>query len=130
MQPQVYKSCQKLSRHRFSAYRLRSSRNNCSYQCNIWYADIVRSILHQFFTPGRWTEACFAPSTGCPSIALLLGAAHPLMGNILKQKSDPFRNRHAVHQPHLQTVGYSNCSAPSPTRPLEGHVNACAFKVL
>ena len=29
--------------------RLRSSRNYCSYECNISYADIVCSILHNFF---------------------------------------------------------------------------------
>ena len=31
-----------------SRFRLRSSRNYCSYECNISYADIVCSILHKF----------------------------------------------------------------------------------
>ena len=63
---------------------------HCSYECNISYADIVRSILHQCFSLGRWTEACFASSTGCPSIALLLGAAHPLRGHF-EPKLNPHR---------------------------------------
>ena len=50
---------------------------NCSYECNISYGNNVPTILHQFLKLGTRSEACFAGPTGCPSIALPLGAAHP-----------------------------------------------------
>ena len=51
--------------------------HNCSYECNISYGNNVPTILHQFLKLGTRSEACFAGPTGCPSIALPLGAAHP-----------------------------------------------------
>ena len=50
---------------------------NCSYECNISYGNNVPTKLHQFLKLGTRSEACFAGPTGCPSIALPLGAAHP-----------------------------------------------------
>ena len=50
-------------------------------ECNSSNWDIVPTLLLQFLKPGMWSEACFAHSAGCPSIAVLLGAAHPLRGN-------------------------------------------------
>ena len=78
-------------RYRFSAYWLRSSRNNCSLECNSSNWDIVPTLLLQFLKPGMWSEACFAHSAGCPSIAVLLGAAHPLRGNnvVIKRMQEP-----------------------------------------
>ena len=84
----LYNRRQVFEIYRFSASWLRSSRNNCSYECNISYRDNVPTILHQFLKPGTRSEACFAGPTGCPSIALPLGAAHPPWGNTKRIKSD------------------------------------------
>ena len=55
---------------------------NCSYQCNIWYAGNACLILHQFLNQEGRPGACSTSLEGCPSLALLLVAAHPLMGDI------------------------------------------------
>ena len=59
---------------------------NCSYQCNIWYAGNACSILHQFLSQEGWPGACSTSLRGCPSLALLLVAAHPLLGDISESK--------------------------------------------
>jgi len=51
---------------------------NCSLECNSSNGGIASTLLLQFLQLGMWSEACFAHSAGCPSIAVLLGAAHPL----------------------------------------------------
>ena len=80
---------------------------NCFYECNISYTDIVYSILHQFFYLGRWTEACFTPSTGCPSIALPLGVAHPLLGTtfLIQSQVHVSKSMHAWYiQMHVREL--------------------------
>ena len=76
----------------------------CSYQCNIWFADTVCSILQQFLKLGRWSEACFAPSTGHPSLALLLGVAHPLLGKIIQSN---------MRVPNRRSLGNTFCCIAS-----------------
>ena len=36
-------------------------------------------LLNQFLSLGRRSEACFTCPTGCPSLALQLGVAQPLL---------------------------------------------------
>ena len=61
--------------YRFSAYWLRSSRNNCSLECNNSNWDIVPTLLLQFLRLGVWTKACFTHPAGCLGLALLPSAA-------------------------------------------------------
>ena len=63
--------------YRFSAFWLRSSRNNCSLEFNSSNGDNVPKLLIQFLRSGTRNEACFARPTGCPGIAVPPGAAHP-----------------------------------------------------
>ena len=64
-------------RYRFSAFWLRSSRNNCSLEFNSSNGGNAPKLLIQFLRSGTRNEACFARPTGCPGIAVLPGAAHP-----------------------------------------------------
>ena len=41
-----------------------------------------------------WIEACFARSTGRPSMALSLGVAHPLFGELLIMERKNYTPRH------------------------------------
>ncbi len=68
--------------------------HNCSYECNSPYGDIVPTLLLQFLWFGTWTEACFACSTGWPSIAVPLGAAHPPWGDIFCQTEKSTETMH------------------------------------
>ena len=62
--------------YRFSAFWLRSSRNNCSLEFNSSNGGIAPKLLIQFLRIGTRKEACFARPTGCPGIAVPPGAAH------------------------------------------------------
>ena len=67
--------------YRFSAFWLRSSRNNCSLEFNSSNGGIAPKLLIQFLRIGTRNEACFARPTGCPGIAVPPGAAHsPFLG--------------------------------------------------
>lgn len=72
-----------VTRHRFSAFWLRSKCSICSYQLNIWYVPYVgTSILNWFLHLGEMLSACTTLATGWPGIAVPPGLAH-----------SPFRER-------------------------------------
>ena len=74
--------------YRFSAFWLRSSRNNCSLEFNSSNGGIAPKLLIQFLQTGTRNEACFARPTGCPGIAVPPGVAHPFFrGYFHKQKN-------------------------------------------
>ena len=88
---------------------------NCSYQCNISYGNNVPMIFLQFLKLGTRSEACFAGPTGCPSIALPLGAAHPFgklaWWNLEKVDTSP---RTYVQLYHTQTKDEARPKRNSP----------------
>ena len=68
-------------RHRFSAFWLRSKCSICSYQLNIWYVPHWgTSILNWFLDTDEVSGACSAFVTGWPGIAVPPGSAHFLRG--------------------------------------------------